>query len=223
MKKTLLTAVLVLTVSFSFSYGAGMEEFLSMEQSFWQEGMSEFLMDTARHIKDVKVEPSVATKLEFLSKLSESYQIPAEELKKAYSTAVLNGAKEVIEELSREVLKRKKTGDGDVAFLMENLTGYVRFTYGSEIRKRAKEIAEKELREALKQCISLRISPMVEAFLKSKECRELLAQFPKDVEAVIYRELGKREKELFKNPRLTDEGTLRYILENLKKYKLAGG
>ena len=223
MKKFLTILTVVLLSGGSSVYGSQMEEFLSRGQSFWQRGLVEFLDDAAKSVREVDVEPAVAARLETFTEIAGSYRIPVEELKKAYQTAVMRAAGECIEKLKEDVAEKDYSADGDIAFLMEDVAGYIQFKYGDRIRACAGSVAQRELEKAMRECISLRYSPMIDAFLRSGECRELLKEFPGDVDRVVYRELHSREKELTENPSLTKEPTLRYILENLRKFGLAGG
>ena len=220
---TALTVVLACGGAPVATAGENLESFISRSQQFWNEGLAEFVEDSREHLKGVDVEPVVAGKLKTFTEIAESYQIPAEELEKAYSLAVERAAEKSMERLKEKLTEERNLSDADVAFLMGSLTRFLRFHYGSFVRNYAESISEEELKSALESCLSLRMSPMVRAFLKSGECRELLKEFPADVERTVFRGMGKRERELLSSPSLTDRPTLRYILENLKRFGLAGG
>ncbi len=219
MRKFLISLVLLGLSVTGTSYGSDLESFLSKDQQFWRKGFKEFLEDAAENLKPVPVESAVAGKLKIFTEIAESYQIPAEELEKAYSVAVLNAAEKCLRGLESA---NGRNSDEDIAFLIGSLSDYVRFNYGSRIRNYAGNVAEEELKNAFKKCTSLRYSPMVRAFLKSEDCRKLFKEFPANVENIIYRNLKRREEELYRIPSLTKEPTLQYILGNLKKYDLGG-
>ena len=222
MTRNLLTAVALALFVSGYAGASSLEDFLSKNQQFWQEGLVEFIKDSSNHIHPESVTPTVVSKLEFFTKVAESYQIPVEELKRAYYLAVLRTAKRCMDSLEKEVLNDRLNLDGDVAFLMENLTGYLEFNYRDSIRQMAEEFGPGELRRALAECRNLRLSPMINSFLKSGECKSLLRELPSDVESVVFSEMRKRERKLVDNPALTKEPTLRLILTKLKAFDLIG-
>lgn len=200
-----------------------LEAFLSKDQQFWVEGLAEFVEDGEEHLKQTDVKPAVAGKLEIFTGIAESYQIPVEDLEKAYSIAVERAAQKSMERLRERIEKESSISDADIAFLMGGIAKFLKFNYGNLVEDYSGKIAGKELKETLKECTSLRLSPMVEAFISSEDCSALLKEFPKDVKRVVFSQLQKRERELLSNPSLTDKPNLRYILENLKRFDLAGG
>ncbi len=223
MIRNLLTAAIVLLIVSGEASASPLEKFLSKDQQFWQEGLAEFIKDSSNHIHPESVVPAVLSKLEFFTSVADSYQIPVEELERAYYLAVLRTAKRCMGDLEREVLRNRINSDSDVAFLMEDLTGYLEFSYRNSIRQMAEKIGPEELRRALSECRNLELSPMINGFLKSGDCKSLLKELPSDVESVIFSEMERRERELTDNPGLTREPTLRLILVNLKKFGLIGG
>lgn len=228
MKKGLLISTLAVVITCSGVWGAPrsnsdtLETFLSKDQKFWVEGLVEFIEDAEEHLKLLDVEPVTAGKLKIFTQVAGSYSISAKELEKAYSLAVGRAAEKSLEKL-KERIEEENLSDADVAFLMGDMAKFLKFRYGSFVKNYSDKIAGKELKEALKECISLRLSPTVEAFMKSEDCRELLKEFPSDVEKIVFSQLVRREKKLILNPSLTDKPNLRYILENLKRFDLLGG
>ncbi len=219
----ILTCFFVAGVPAIHASASGLESFLSKNQQFWQKGLAEFVEDADLHIKPADLDPVVVSKLEFFTQIANSYQIPVEELQKAYSTAAFKTAEICLKDLQERVAADIRPSDGDIAFLMEDLTGYLKFQYGDYIRNCTVKNGRRELEKALRECETLRISPMIDAFLKSVECKELLRELPYDVESIVFSQMENREKTLANNPCLTTEPVLRYILVELKKYGLIGG
>lgn len=219
----ILTSLFIAGAPATHASASGLENFLSKSQQFWQKGLAEFVEDADLHIKPADLDPVVVSKLEFFTQIANSYQIPVEELQKAYSTAAFKTAEMCLKNLQEIVAADRRPSDGDVAFLMEDLTGYLKFWYGDYVRSCAAKNGRRELEKALRECETLRISPMIDAFLKSGECKQLLRELPYDVESVVFSQMKNREKTLVNNPHLTAEPLLRYILVELKRYGLIGG
>ena len=229
MSRSLLISALTVVLTWGNVWGApqtnsgSLESFLTKDQQFWVEGIVEFIEDGEEHIEPLDVEPVTAGKLKTFTQIAGSYNISAKELERAYSLAVERAAKKSLEKLKEKLEEEGNLSDADVAFLMGGIAEFLKFNYGNLVKNYSEKIAGRELREALKECTSLRLSPMIEAFIKSKDCRELLKEFPSDVERVVFSQLGRRERELLSNPSLTDKPNLRYILESLKRFDLSGG
>ncbi len=230
MKRGVLLSTLLFALTCSGGWGApqpleagNLETFLEKNQQFWVEGLAEFVEDGMEHIRFSDVEPVTAGKLKTFTELAGSYRIPAQELEKAYSLAVERAARKSMEKLKEDIEEKGSLSDADIAFLMGGIAKFLEFNYGNLVKDYSEKLAAVELKEALKECTSLRLSPMVEAFIKSEDCRELLKEFPSDVEKAVFTQLNRREREIFANPSLTDKPNLRYILENLKRFGLSGG
>ncbi len=229
MKKRVLIPALSLVLTVYGTWGAppvrceNLETFLSKDQQFWVEGLAEFVEDGEEHLKQADVKPAVVGKLETFTGIAKSYQIPVEDLEKAYSIAVERAAQKSMERLKGYIEREGNISDADIAFLMGGIAKFLEFNYGNLIEDYSRKLAKEEIKKALKECTSLRLSPMIEAFISSEDCSALLKEFPKDVKKVVFSQLQKREGELLSNPLLTDKPNLRYILENLKRFDLAGG
>ncbi len=159
--------------------------------------------------------------METFTKVAQSYGISVKELKDAYNRAVKRASREVLKKLSYQVLE-DELGDEDVALIGGDLSGYFRLRFGSFIREIARRRALPLLEESLRECTSLRVSPMLRAFLKSSECRELLKDFPKDVERLVFLKAERTQEILLKDYNYCEGRDLRTAEKELRKIGFGG-
>ncbi|SMO40665.1 hypothetical protein SAMN06269117_10358 [Balnearium lithotrophicum] len=196
------------------------EKFISKPAITWAKAYSQFLTCSSHFKLEYKFEPKVVGKLNVLSELANSYSIPVKELQKSYNLAVERAADEVLAELSQEA--KETVGDEDVAFLMLDLPNYTILNFEKFITDFANRNSQRFLERSMRKCLEeLRYSPMIRAFLKSCECKELLKEFPKDVKSLVYQKLSTIQEKLVENPDACKGNELKFIIENLKKFGFA--
>jgi hypothetical protein len=219
MNKALLLFLTILLFQNSTAGQITKEKFISKPAITWTKAYSQFLTCSSQFKLEYKFEPKVVGKLNIFSELANSYSIPVKELQKSYNLAVERAADEVLAELSQEA--EETVGDEDVAFLMLDLPNYTILNFEKFITDFANRNSRRFLERSMKKCIELRYSPMIRAFLKSCECKELLKEFPRDVKSLVFLKLSTIQEKLVENPDACKGNELKFIIGNLKKFGFA--
>ncbi|WP_457681579.1 hypothetical protein [Thermovibrio sp.] len=215
MKKLKLAALLTVAALFapSASKGGSIEELLKKPESYWQELYKDYLNYCAYAVRreDSEEEPKGIERLLTYTSVVGSYQVSARELLNLYDSALRKAQEDALRNLNCKI------DDPDLGFLIGNLTWQTKLKCYGKVEEFIKERTGKYLKEAILECNLLKLSPLIESFLKSSSCNTFKEEFAKEVVRELFKNLKKCEISMYKEPQRVNLPRLKRFLVKMKE------
>ncbi len=211
MKKALVALLLLAPLGAKGS-SLDLEKLLQMPNSFWERGYEEFLKEGSSHVSPelFRYKGNFGESLELFTELAGSYNISVEELKSLYERAVMLAVKDSLKNLSCQI------EDPDMAFILEDVPERLKLNCGRDLRKYINERAPLYLREASQECNLLKLSPLIDSFIRDSKCKDLREKLVNDALENLYLYLKSFQDKLFNGSIEPKEKTLKQIVETLR-------